>query len=791
MRWSVHSSILAVLACLAFMIVGVSAAAAFEGTAGGWYWQNPLLQGYSFNDLALTSSGAVAVGDGGVIFTSANGGAKWTQRNSRLHSKLLAVDFVNASDGWAAGPGGIVKTTNGGVTWTNETLIPLPTQDYYQISDVSFVDASDGWACGLFSPAVGATSYRIIHTPDGGDTWTAESLPANIKLLEQVDFVNTSDGWATGWGYDPSAAKWGYVLLKTTSGGANWTVSLFGDGQASLSAMDFTSASEGWLATASLANYAPATIWHTTDGGSTWAASTTKEGATITDLAASSSGECYATGQTQGVSDWEGFVLHTTDHGSTWKEEYSEETVKPQAVDFSSGTAMAVGAGGLFLTRNAGTGNWSQSAPGVRTNLTHVQFLNANLGWAVGWKSTILRTTNGGRTWGMTSVPRGISLEGLDMVTGKIGWAVGCSGPHVPYADLDAGYGAVVLKTTDGGRHWKFQINRSTSPGLAGVDFFNTKVGLAVGTDGLVVRTTDGGRTWWFRTVGTVTLRAVQFTDAKTAIAVGGETGTVSASGVIWRTANGGVTWSNPNPTPTPDAPLRSIKTDAGKGLTVVGDRGQLFTSGDGGTTWTFTAIDPNDVVQDPPYPHFFDVGQCVIPQGALVAADDADGWILGDGGDMWTHNRAGTPPLWQLAPTISSFTPISGPVGTPVTLYGSGFTGASAVTFGGVTATVYSVISDNELTAHVPSGTPLGTCRISVTTPLGTGVSTDRFNVTSPISSFTPTSGPAGTLVTLSGSGFTGVTAVKFGDSQRHGLHRGLRHPDHGRRAERRQPGQ
>ncbi len=758
-RWSVRSSFLAAALCAAFMVFGAGAAMAFEGTTGGWYWQNPLLQGYSFNDLAVTSSGAVAVGDGGVVFTSANGGVKWTQRRSGLHSKLLAVDFVNASDGWAAGPGGLIATTNGGVTWASVDL-PNGSSGFYQLTDVSFVDATHGWVCGLFTPTIGATSYRILATTDGGDTWSVETLPANVKVLKQVDFVNVSDGWATGWGYDSGTAKWGYILLKTTDGGTTWTASLFGDGQANLNAIDFTSASEGWVATASVADYAPAKIWHSTDGGSTWAVSTTMEGATITDLAASASGECYASGQTQGLGDWEGFVLHTTDDGATWKQEYSDETVKPQAIDFSSSTAIAVGAGGFFLTRDASTGTWSQTAPGVRANLTHVQFLNANLGWAVGWKSTILRTIDGGRTWSAASVPGGISLESIDMVTKKIGWAVGCSGPHVPYADLDAGYGAVVLKTTDGGLHWKFQIDRATSPGLAGVDFFNTKIGMAVGSDGLVVRTTDGGRTWWFRTVGTVTLRDVQFLAAHTAIAVGGETGTVSSSGVIWRTADGGVTWTNPGPQPAPDAPLRSIKMDLNT-ITVVGDRGQIYTSGDG-LTWTYSAIN-DDLTQDPPYPHYFDIGLCTIPQGALVAADDADGWILADGGDVWTHNRAGSAPLWQLPPVISSCDIPYGPVGATVTLYGSGFTDVSSVKIQDVPSTNVTPISDTELQFVVPSGVSQGTSTISVETPSGIGTSIGLFNVTvaPSITDFTPPSGPVGSTVTVYGGGFSHATGA------------------------------
>ena len=71
----------------------------------------------------------------------------------------------------------------------------------------------------------------------------------------------------------------------------------------------------------------------------------------------------------------------------------------------------------------------------------------------------------------------------------------------------------MVLYTKDGGKHWKFKLDRTTKPGLAGVDFTDSKHGVAVGTSGLVARTANGGKTWWFRTVGSSTLRDIKFTE--------------------------------------------------------------------------------------------------------------------------------------------------------------------------------------------------------------------------------------------------------------------------------------
>jgi hypothetical protein len=115
-------------------------------------------------------------------------------------------------------------------------------------------------------------------------------------------------------------------------------------------------------------------------------------------------------------------------------------------------------------------------------------------------------------------------------------------------------------------------------------------------------------------------------------------------------------------------------------------------------------------------------------------------------------------------APTISSFSPTSGPVGTNVTITGTGLTGTTKVTFAGTNA-AFTVVSDTSLSATVPGGAATGL--IALTTPGGTATSANAFTVTAPaptIASFTPTSGPPGTNVTITGTSFTGATRVAFG---------------------------
>jgi hypothetical protein len=89
----------------------------------------------------------------------------------------------------------------------------------------------------------------------------------------------------------------------------------------------------------------------------------------------------------------------------------------------------------------------------------------------------------------------------------------------------------------------------------------------------------------------------------------------------------------------------------------------------------------------------------------------------------------ANSPLAFAVVPSITSFKPTSGPVGTAVTITGNSFTKATSVTFGGVAATSLQVISDTQADALVPAGAVTGP--IAVTTVGGTGTSNTSFTVT------------------------------------------------------------
>jgi hypothetical protein len=121
-------------------------------------------------------------------------------------------------------------------------------------------------------------------------------------------------------------------------------------------------------------------------------------------------------------------------------------------------------------------------------------------------------------------------------------------------------------------------------------------------------------------------------------------------------------------------------------------------------------------------------------------------------------------------APRVTGLSPTAGSTlgGATVTISGSGFSGASAVTFGTTAAASFSVSSAGKIVATAPAGT--GTVDVTVTTRAGTSATSaaDRYSYYIPaaVTGLSPSTGPAvgGTKVTITGSVLYAASAVTFG---------------------------
>src|SRR5262249_4871611 len=126
--------------------------------------------------------------------------------------------------------------------------------------------------------------------------------------------------------------------------------------------------------------------------------------------------------------------------------------------------------------------------------------------------------------------------------------------------------------------------------------------------------------------------------------------------------------------------------------------------------------------------------------------------------------------------PTVANVNPNTGPMqgGTSVTITGTNFSDVTAVRFGSNAAGSFIVNSTTQITATSPGG--IGTVDVTVTTPGGTSATStaDQFtNVPAPalaptVTNINPNTGPTsgGSSVTITGTNFSGATAVRFGSN-------------------------
>ncbi len=142
-----------------------------------------------------------------------------------------------------------------------------------------------------------------------------------------------------------------------------------------------------------------------------------------------------------------------------------------------------------------------------------------------------------------------------------------------------------------------------------------------------------------------------------------------------------------------------------------------------------------------------------VVPVGAKTGGIQVQVPSRLPGGARQTVTSAPFTVLASQGPILNLISTTSGPIGTFVTLTGSGFTGAQQVVVGGIPQTDFTILSDNQIQFRVPNLAQDGS--VAVVTPAGVGTN----GLT--LAGILPT---PGTLVTVTGTGFSGATAVTIG---------------------------
>ncbi len=384
-----------------------------------------------------------------------------------------------------------------------------------------------------------------------------------------------------------------------------------------------------------------------------------------------------------------------------------------EGVTFLDAThGWAVGEGGLFATTNGGA-TWSARTSGNWASLYDIAFSDATRGWAVGDGGAIRVTRDGGATWSAQTSGSRENLEGVAFSDATRGWAVGDGG--------------TIVATTNGGATWSARTSGS-SAWLFSVAFSDATHGWAVGDGGTILATSDGGTTWSVQASGSgARLYDVAFSDATHGWVVG-------RNGTILATTNGGAAWSAQSSGTA--AWLEGVTfLDATHGW-VVGKDGTILVTANGGATWSAQSSGSKARLW------------------SVTFSDALHGWAVGEGGTILATANGGATWSAQSLAAGGWYASMSGTSMAAPHVTGAVALCAVQYPYETVTQRVQRILDHVDPVAAL-SG------------KVATGGRLDLAAAVTPapgITSFAPAAGPVGAAVTLTGTGFGGVTAVAFG---------------------------
>lgn len=562
----------------------------------------------------------------GTIIKTTNGGTSWTDQQAGVAETLQGVSFIDANQGWIVGTdGAILHTTDGGAHWT---IQPVATTDDF--TSVFFTDANNGWAtCNRpvqydnFDADFVDWQGSIWRTADGGQTWAQQTMPASTSLLTRVDFVDSKTGWAAGLkltGYDVfnDAVLLG-AIYGTTDGGRTWS-ELFTTSQGlTFTTLHFVDAMNGWAAGFPHgSDWTGGCTFHTTDGGKTWQVQKAGDfDDQVRDLHFLDQRHGYAVG-----TDFSSVppVWRTLDGGATWSSIRMTET-NPLTVE------------GLWAVAVAGNSVLAVGDRDLQAQSTHP------------WDSCGTLATCGSDCeclFIQSYIHPHYMFLGVFFVDQTHGWVAGSRTFSV------SSWGQVILATQDGGKTWTTQYEHAPPADslfsyhrLDRIYFADASNGWAVGSSetywngtawehhGAILHTSDGGQHWTEQGMELyaswdLEFFGVQFLNGQEAWAIADWR--PSSSENIWlvHTTNGGSMWSWVD-TGLQEAPLGIGYATPEGGVTArdpqhvwaVGGRPEAVYTTDGGAHWTKGQFSCGDSI-------------CAPRSFAVAFTDGQNGWLAG-----------------------------------------------------------------------------------------------------------------------------------------------------------------
>ncbi|MCX6328068.1 MAG: hypothetical protein NTZ85_00950 [Bacteroidia bacterium] len=130
---------------------------------------------------------------------------------------------------------------------------------------------------------------------------------------------------------------------------------------------------------------------------------------------------------------------------------------------------------------------------GFNKYCTSVYFQTELLGFITCFDGSILKTSDGGKTWKLVETTNTLPLYAISFINDVIGFAVGGQSNCGGTGCIVPGY--LMLKTTDGGETWETVPLPYKMADLSSIRFYHSNFGIAIGT-GAKLKTSNGGQTW-------------------------------------------------------------------------------------------------------------------------------------------------------------------------------------------------------------------------------------------------------------------------------------------------------